>query len=105
MNYPVRTIISHVIVIKYIKILYYLLSGAYVPLTADGNIVVDQILASCYASFDHDLAHLMMTPMQWNPEIIEFIFGVNNEYSGYVNIAKEFGRWLLPYRLLFDRSN
>ena len=47
----------------------------------------------------------MMTPMQWNPQIIEFIFGVNNEYPGYVNIAKEFGRWLLPYRLLFDRSN
>ena len=103
MNYPVRIII--ILIIKYIKILYYLLSGAYVPLTTDGNIVVDQILASCYASFDHDLAHMMMTPMQWNPEIIEFIFGVNNKYSGYVYIAKEFGRWLLPYRLLFERSN
>ena len=41
------------------------LSGAYVPLTEDGNIVVGGILASCYASFDHDLAHLAMVPMQW----------------------------------------
>ena len=47
----------------YIKIFHLLFLGAYVPLTADGNIVVDQILASCYASFDHDLAHLMMMPM------------------------------------------
>ena len=75
-----------------IKILHLLLSGAYVPLTRDDNIVVDQILASCYGSFDHDLAHLMMMPIQWFPDILVFIFGVNNEYTGYVNIAKEFGR-------------
>ena len=89
----------------YIKIFHLLFLGAYVPLTEDGNIVVDQILASCYASFDHDLAHLMMMPMQWFPDILGFIFGVNNEYTGYVNIAKEFGRWVLPYGLLYERSN
>ena len=36
--------------------------------------MVDGILASCYASFDHDLAHIAMTPIQWFPEIIEGIF-------------------------------
>ena len=35
------------------------LLGAYVPLTEDGNILVDGVLASCYASFDHGLAHLI----------------------------------------------
>ena len=81
------------------------LLGAYVPLIEDGNILVDGVLASCYASFDHGLAHLTMTPMQWYPEIIEWIIGVDSGYSAYVDIAKEFGRWVLPYELLFIRSN
>ena len=38
--------------------------GTYVPLTEEGNIVVDGVLASCYASFDHDLAHITMAPIQ-----------------------------------------
>ena len=37
------------------------------PLTMEGNIIVDGVLASCYASFDHDLAHIAMAPMQWIP--------------------------------------
>ena len=79
MNDPVTTYLSNVTAIQYQNISYIIL-GAYVPLTRDGNIVVDQMLASCYASFDHDLAHLMMMPMQWYPEMLGFIFGVNNEY-------------------------
>ena len=104
MNDTVTAFLSNVMAIEYQNILFFIL-GAYVPLTKDGNIVVDQMLASCYASFDHDLAHLMMIPMQWYPEKLGFIFGANNEYTGYVSIAKEFGRWVLPYRLLYDRSN
>ena len=76
------------------KWIHYVL-GAYVPLTADGNIVVEGVLASCYASFNHELAHFVMTPMQWYPEIIMWIFGVNKGYPGYVSIAKEVGRWIL----------
>ena len=85
------------------KILYFPL-GAYVPLTPVGNIVVDGVLASCYASFDHDLAHLMVIPMQWYPEITEWIFGQNNDDTGYVKLSKMFGRWILPNGLLYDRS-
>ena len=66
--------------------------------------MVDKILASCYASFDHDLAHFVMTPMGWHPAIIEWIFGMSNGVLGYVNVAKEFGRWLLPYESLYDTS-
>ena len=57
--------------------------------------MVDGVLASCYASFDHDLANFAMVPMQWYPEIMRWIFGVNKGYPGYVSIAKEVGRWVL----------
>ena len=80
-------------------------SGAYVPLTEDGNILVDGVLASCYASYDHDLSHFAMTPMQWFPEILQWAFGMNKAYPIYVNIAKEFGRWILPHVSLYARSN
>ena len=76
------------------KLSHYVL-GVYAPVTADGNIIVEGVLASCYASFDHDMAHFAMTPMQWYPEIISWLFGVNKFYPGYVSIAKEVGRWVL----------
>ena len=70
--------------------------GAYVPLTTDGNIIVDGILASCYPSTDHDLAHIVMAPIQWFPKIIKWIFGEGNGFPTYVNIVEEFGNWMLP---------
>ena len=45
--------------------------GAYVPLTIEGNIVVDGILASCYAYADHDLGHLGMMPFRWLPDRVD----------------------------------
>ena len=66
--------------------------GAYAPLTMEGNIVVDGVLASCYASSDHDLAHLGMTPMHWFPQIIQSIFGDDHSF---VNIATDLGRLVL----------
>ena len=79
-------------------------SGAYVTLTKDGNILVDGVLASCYASSVHDLAHFGMIPMQWYPEMTVWIFGVNNGIPGYVEINKGFGRWMLPSTLLYGTS-
>ncbi|CAG0903494.1 unnamed protein product [Darwinula stevensoni] len=46
----------------------HLQQGAYVPITEDGSIVVDGILASCYASFPHRLSHLASIPARWIPE-------------------------------------
>ena len=66
-----------------------IVAGAFVPLTEDGTIMMDGVVASCYASFDHDLAHIAMTPMRWWSEIIEWIVGVNNGSRAYADIAKE----------------
>ena len=54
------------------------ISGAYTPVTAEGNIVVDGVLASCYAFADHDLAHLAMTPIHLFHDLVETIFGNGN---------------------------
>ena len=54
---------------SYYIYIHYFWAGAFVPLTKNGNIMVDGVLASCYASFDHDLAHFGMRPLQWFSEI------------------------------------
>ena len=51
--------------------------------------MVDGVLTSCYASSDHDLAHLGMTPIHWFPEIINWVIGGKKGSSGYVNFAKD----------------
>ena len=76
---------------------YYFDLGVYVPLTAEGNIEVNGIFASCHASADHDMAQFAMIPVHWYPEIIEWIFGMNNGFKGYVNIANDLGGWVLPH--------
>ena len=67
--------------------------GAYVPLTMEGDIMVDGVLASCYPSTDHDMAHIAMAPMRWYPQIAEIIFGEYNGYSNYLDLAIEFAKW------------
>ena len=49
--------------------------------------MVDRILASCYASVNHDLAHIVMTPIQWFPEIVEHIFGIDDRFSAFAGIT------------------
>ena len=58
--------------------------------------MVDGVLASCYASSDHGLCHIIVTPMRWFPLIMEWIHAEENEFHGYVKIAQELGRWLVP---------
>ena len=77
------------------------LLGAYVPLTKEGRIIVDGVLASCYASYDHNLAHFTMTPMQWFSDVIGWIIGDDNGSPAYVNVIGDLGDWFLPYNLLF----
>ena len=54
----------------------------------DGNIVVDGVLASCYAFPDHDLAHFGMTPFQLFPQLIKWLFGDNIGSPVFVEIVK-----------------
>ena len=62
----------------------------------EGNIVVDGVLASCYAIVDHDIAQIVMKPIQWYPDVTELVFGDENGVSAYINVLKIIGRWLLP---------
>ena len=63
----------------------------------EGNIVVDGVLASCYASIHHDIAHCGMIPIQWFSSLIIWIFGEEKEYSVYVKIDEDFGKLVLPF--------
>ena len=75
--------------------------GAYVPLTMEGNIVVDGVLASCYPSADHDVAHIGMTPMRWFPGMVEWLFGNIEGMQVYVSLGEELGGWFLPKSVTF----
>ena len=93
--------ITHVtLVISHIKVFYCYFNcvfvGAYTLVTEKGNIIVNGILTSCYASADHDLAHIVITPIRWYANEIGWIFGQKNGYQGYANILEEFSTWLLP---------
>lgn len=63
----------------------------------EGNIVVDGVLASCYASTYHDIAHIVMMPIRWFPWVIKWIFGDDNGMLAFVNILEYVGRSVLPY--------
>ena len=74
-----------------------LFSGAFSPLTLEGQIMADDVLSSCYAHFsDHDLIQFAMTPLRWFPGITQWIFGEDNEAPVYVQISAEFGNLFLP---------
>ena len=80
--------------------IHYIL-GAYTPVTSDGNIVVDGVLASCYASAHHDLAHIGMTPIRWIPIITKWIFGNDTGSLVFVKVIEEFGRLVVPFWLTY----
>ena len=77
------------------------LSGTYVPLTQEGNIMVDGVLASCYASVNHDVGYLATAPLRWFPRMMEWMFGEYNGFSNFANIAHNLGKWLLPPGTLY----
>ena len=56
--------------------------------------MVDGVLASCYVFDDHDLAHLLMTPIRWFPKILPLLLGNNNGMHGFIGIAEDVGTWM-----------
>ena len=64
-----------------------LYTSAYTPLTEEGNILVDEVLASCYAVVDHDLGQLMMAPIKWFSETMQMIFGEDGGIPALVKIS------------------
>jgi hypothetical protein len=42
------------------------------PLTFEGNIIVNNLLASCYATFNHQLMHFLTTPIRYWYQIERF---------------------------------
>ncbi|XP_063339618.1 sonic hedgehog protein [Pelmatolapia mariae] len=77
--------------------------GSFAPVTAQGTIVVDQVLASCYAVIeDHDLAHWALAPVRLAHWVSSFLFSsqppssVQNEgVHWYSKILYQLGTWLL----------
>ena len=58
--------------------------------------MVNRVLASCYPSSNHDLDHIIMAPIRWLPEIIQWIFGEENGFSTYIRINEDLGKWISP---------
>ena len=77
-------------------------SGAYVPLTAEGNIVVDGVLASCYTSVNYDITHIGMTPLQWFPKTVQLVFGEDNGFSAFARIIKESAKSIMLFGQLLQ---
>ena len=44
--------------------------GFWTPLTTEGTLLVDGLLASCYASFPHDLVDLALAPVKMFPRML-----------------------------------
>ena len=85
--------------LDYIYVCVVLLPGAYVPLTDTGSLLVNNFHVSCYASFEHNIAHVAMAPLRWFPWLLNwstYIEGV----QPYVHYMKKLGRILLPTSLL-----
>lgn len=69
--------------------------GVYVPLTETGTLVVDGILASCYSSIDHYIAHAFVSPIRWFPSMFRFD-GEDYGMPGYVSFLKWLAHKVLP---------
>ena len=63
--------------------------------------MVDGILTYCYASINHELAHLVLTPIRWFPKITQWIFGENNGSPGYINIFEHIATWAALHGQLY----
>ncbi|XP_064603757.1 desert hedgehog protein B-like [Liolophura sinensis] len=80
---------------KVLEITSQIMTGVYVPLTETGTLVVDELLASCYSSVDHYIAHAFVTPIRWFPSLFRF-HGEDYGMPGYVSFMKWLAHKILP---------
>lgn len=84
--------------------------GSYAPLTAHGTVVVDRVLASCYAVIeDHELAHWALAPARLAHWLSAAVFGTEQQQQQekveqveqvegvhwYSRLLYRLGTWLL----------
>ncbi|KAG7488470.1 hypothetical protein MATL_G00034610 [Megalops atlanticus] len=80
--------------------------GSFAPVTAQGTIVVDQVLASCYAVIeDHELAHWAFAPVRLSHGLTSLLFPKDYSMSNgtfqengvhwYSKILYQIGTWVL----------
>lgn len=100
------------------------LTGVYAPLTSRGNVVVDNVLASCYAVIDsQSVAHAAFYPVRaWNSVVQSFVASSSpspdvvvsgtdddaEEAAGrgvhwYANLLYRMAGWIVPSRLQSPR--
>ena len=66
-------------------------------MTMEGDIVVDGVLSSCYASVHHDVAHITMTPLRWFPEFTKGLMGEDGGFAVYAKMAELFEGLIPPF--------
>ncbi|CAJ1082053.1 sonic hedgehog protein A [Xyrichtys novacula] len=77
--------------------------GSFAPVTVQGTVVVDQVLASCYAVIeDHELAHWALAPVRLAHWVSTSLFSSqprasaqNDGVHWYSKILYQLGTWLL----------
>ena len=61
----------------------------------EGKVIVDGMLASCYADIvNHDVAHLTMIPMQRFTELMNWIFGDDNGFPIFASTTRDMGTFM-----------
>ena len=60
----------------------------------EGNILVDGVLASCYASFNHDIQQVVMKPLLWFPSMVDLLLGEEKSLNSYVTILEHVGEMM-----------
>lgn len=70
-----------------VSVNYITRKGIHAPLTREGNIVVNSVVASCYAMIsDHELAHIALAPVRWFSYLNEWVFGLETSSPTRIRI-------------------
>ena len=79
---------------KVVDVTKELLTGYYSPLTTQGNIVVQNILASCYSSFESQkLQHFVFAPFRWLHSARNWLSFTNTKQSQKIDLEYEWQHW------------